>query len=59
MREREKRPRKGDDGMKTVVSLKELMTRWGVSRASITRMEQAGTLKRLMIPGIFTVLRMY
>ena len=39
--------------MKTIVSLKELMTRWGVSRASITRMEQAGTLKRLRIPGIF------
>lgn len=39
--------------MKTIVSLKELMTRWGVSRASITRMEQAGTLQRLRIPGIF------
>mgnify|MGYP004492709597 CR=1 FL=1 len=43
--------------MKTVVSIKELMARWGVSRASINKMESAGCLKRLKIPGIYFSLK--
>lgn len=42
-----------EDAMKTVISLTELMARWGVSRASINKMERDGCLKRLRIPGIY------
>lgn len=38
---------------KTVISLKELLARWNVSRGSITKMEHAGELKRLKIPEIY------
>lgn len=39
--------------MKTVISLVDLMARWGVSRGSINKMERDGALKRLRIPGIY------
>ena len=39
--------------MKTVISLKELMERWDLTRPSIMKMEQDGRLKRLKLPGIY------
>ena len=42
-----------EDAMKTVISLMDLMARWGVSRGSINKMERDGALKRLRIPGIY------
>lgn len=39
--------------MKTVISLKELMERWDLTRSSITKMEHDGRLKRLKLPGIY------
>ncbi len=39
--------------MRTVISLKELMERWDLSRTTIMKMEQDGRLKRLKLPGIY------
>ena len=39
--------------MKTVISFKELMERWDLTRPSIMKMEQDGRLKRLKLPGIY------
>lgn len=38
--------------MKPVISMNELMERWDLSRAAITKMEQDGLLKRLKLPGV-------
>lgn len=38
--------------MKPVISIAELMERWGLCRTAITKMEQDGLLKRLKLPGV-------
>lgn len=38
--------------MKPVISITELMERWGLCRTAITKMEQDGLLKRLKLPGV-------
>lgn len=38
--------------MKPVISITELMERWGLCRTAVTKMEQDGLLKRLKLPGV-------